>query len=47
VMRLVRGMSATETAAALGTTPGAVRIAQHRALTRLRAQVRPDVRAAA
>lgn len=46
VMRLVRGMSATETAAALGTTPGAVRIAQHRALTRLRAQVRPDVRAA-
>lgn len=47
VMRLVRGMSAGETADALGTTPGAVRIAQHRALTRLRAQLTPDVRAAA
>ncbi|PTR24766.1 RNA polymerase sigma-70 factor (ECF subfamily) [Rhodococcus sp. OK519] len=39
VMRLVRGMSATETADALGTTPGAVRIAQHRALARLRSQL--------
>lgn len=39
VMRLVRGMSATETADALGTTPGAVRIAQHRALARLRSRL--------
>lgn len=29
-------MSADETAAALGMTAGAVRVAQHRALTRLR-----------
>ncbi|WP_305092863.1 RNA polymerase sigma factor ShbA [Prescottella sp. R16] len=36
VMRLVWGMSAAETAAALGTTAGAVRVAQHRALNRLR-----------
>ncbi|MGF7121500.1 RNA polymerase sigma factor ShbA [Rhodococcus sp. TAF43] len=38
VMRVMWGMSAAETAAALGTTAGAVRIAQHRALGRLRAQ---------
>lgn len=36
VMRIVWGMSAVDTAQALGTTPGAVRIAQHRALKRLR-----------
>jgi RNA polymerase sigma-70 factor (ECF subfamily) len=36
VMRIVLGMSAQETAAAVGTTPDAVRVAQHRALNRLR-----------
>jgi RNA polymerase sigma-70 factor, ECF subfamily len=36
VMRVVLGMSAQETAEAVGTTPDAVRVAQHRALNRLR-----------
>jgi RNA polymerase sigma-70 factor (ECF subfamily) len=36
VLRIVLGMSAEETADAVGSTPGAVRVAQHRALTRLR-----------
>lgn len=36
VMRVVVGLSAEETAAAVGSTPGAVRVAQHRALSRLR-----------
>lgn len=36
IMRVVLGMSAQETAEAVGTTPDAVRVAQHRALTRLR-----------
>jgi RNA polymerase sigma-70 factor (ECF subfamily) len=36
VMRVVMGMSAQETAEAVGTTPDAVRVAQHRALNRLR-----------
>lgn len=36
VMRVVLGMSAQETALAVGTTPDAVRVAQHRALNRLR-----------
>ncbi len=36
VMRVVMGMSAQETADAVGTTPDAVRVAQHRALNRLR-----------
>jgi RNA polymerase sigma-70 factor, ECF subfamily len=36
VMRIVLGMSAQETADAVGTTPDAVRVAQHRALNRLR-----------
>lgn len=36
VLRVVLGMSADETAAALQMTPGAVRVAQHRALSRLR-----------
>ena len=35
--RLVTGLSAQETGAALGMTAGAVRVAQHRALARLRA----------
>lgn len=36
IMRVVLGMSAQETAEAVGTTPDAVRVAQHRALSRLR-----------
>ncbi|MBO0840078.1 MAG: sigma-70 family RNA polymerase sigma factor [Sciscionella sp.] len=36
VLRVVVGLSAEETAVAVGSTPGAVRVAQHRALTRLR-----------
>lgn len=37
ILRVVAGLSADETAAAVGSPVGAVRIAQHRALTRLRA----------
>ncbi|MFT7838272.1 sigma-70 family RNA polymerase sigma factor [Saccharothrix sp. BKS2] len=36
VLRVVMGMSAEETAVMVGSTPGAVRVAQHRALLRLR-----------
>jgi RNA polymerase sigma-70 factor (ECF subfamily) len=36
-LRVAVGMSTEETAAALGMTTGAIRVAQHRALTRLRA----------
>lgn len=36
VLRVVVGLSAEETADAVGSTPGAVRVAQHRALVRLR-----------
>ena len=36
VLRVVVGLSAEETAAAVDSTPGAVRVAQHRALSRLR-----------
>jgi RNA polymerase sigma-70 factor (ECF subfamily) len=36
VLRICVGLSAEETAEAVGSTPGAVRVAQHRALTRLR-----------
>jgi RNA polymerase sigma-70 factor (ECF subfamily) len=39
IMRVVMGMSAQETAEAVGTTPDAVRVAQHRALSRLRRAV--------
>ena len=39
VLRLVVGLSAEETARAVGSTPGAVRVTQHRALTRLRAEL--------
>lgn len=35
ILRVVVGLSAEETAEAVGSTPGAVRVAQHRALTRL------------
>jgi RNA polymerase sigma-70 factor, ECF subfamily len=37
VLRAAMGLSAEETAAAIGSSPGAVRVAQHRALIRLRA----------
>jgi RNA polymerase sigma-70 factor, ECF subfamily len=36
VLRVVVGLTAEETADAVGSTPGAVRVAQHRALTRLK-----------
>jgi RNA polymerase sigma-70 factor (ECF subfamily) len=36
VLRVVVGLSAEETADAVGSTPGAVRVVQHRALARLR-----------
>jgi RNA polymerase sigma-70 factor (ECF subfamily) len=36
IMRIVLGLSAQETANMVGTTPDAVRVAQHRALNRLR-----------
>ena len=36
VLRLAVGVSADETAEAIGSTPGAVRVTQHRALLRLR-----------
>jgi RNA polymerase sigma-70 factor, ECF subfamily len=36
ILRVVVGLSAEETADALATTPGAVRVAQHRALARLK-----------
>lgn len=36
VLRIVAGLSAEETAEAVGSTPGAVRVAQHRALAQLR-----------
>jgi len=43
-LRVAAGLSADETAAVLGMTPGAVRVAQHRALTRLRARLNEQVR---
>jgi RNA polymerase sigma-70 factor (ECF subfamily) len=39
ILRVVVGMSAEETAEAVGSTPGAVRVAQHRALARLKADI--------
>jgi hypothetical protein len=47
ILRVVVGLSAEETAEAVDSTPGAVRVAQHRALSRLRnilmARARSDV----
>jgi RNA polymerase sigma-70 factor (ECF subfamily) len=40
-LRIVVGLSAEETAEAVGSTPGAVRVAQHRALSRLRKVLSP------
>jgi RNA polymerase sigma-70 factor, ECF subfamily len=42
VLRVLTGMSAEETGHALGMSPGAVRVAQHRALARLRAIARSE-----
>ena len=42
VLRVLSGMSAEETGEVLGMSPGAVRVAQHRALARLRAIVAED-----
>lgn len=39
ILRVIEGFSAEETAALVGSTPGAVRVAQHRALATLRAKV--------
>lgn len=39
ILRVVVGMSAEETAEAVGSTAGAVRVAQHRALARLKAEI--------
>lgn len=39
ILRVVVGMSAEETAEAVGSTAGAVRVAQHRALARLKSQI--------
>lgn len=41
LLRVVLGLSAEETAQAMESTPGAVRVAQHRALTRLRGSLSP------
>jgi RNA polymerase sigma-70 factor (ECF subfamily) len=38
-LRIVVGLSAEETAEAVGSTPGAVRVAQHRALSRLKSEI--------
>lgn len=40
VMRLILGWTAAQTAEAIGTSPGVVRVMQHRALNKLRARVR-------
>jgi RNA polymerase sigma-70 factor, ECF subfamily len=42
VHRVLTGMSAEETGHAMGMSPGAVRVAQHRALARLRAIAREE-----
>ena len=42
VLRVLAGLSAQETGNELGMSAGAVRVAQHRALARLRAIVREE-----
>jgi len=42
VLRVAVGLSADETAEAMGYTPATVRIAQHRALARMRAATQPQ-----
>jgi RNA polymerase sigma-70 factor, ECF subfamily len=39
ILRVVVGLSAEETAEAIGSSPGAVRVSQHRALARLRSEI--------
>ena len=39
ILRVVVGMSAEETAETVGSAPGAVRVAQHRALAKLKAEL--------
>ena len=39
LLRVVVGLTAEETAEAVGSTPGAVRVAQHRALSRMRVRL--------
>jgi RNA polymerase sigma-70 factor (ECF subfamily) len=41
ILRIAVGLSVAETAEAVGSTPGGVRVTQHRALSRLRALVCP------
>ncbi|MFR9750303.1 sigma-70 family RNA polymerase sigma factor [Nocardia sp. 004] len=41
LMRIVLGWSAAQTAEAIGTSPGVVRVIQHRALNKLRAELKP------
>jgi RNA polymerase sigma-70 factor (ECF subfamily) len=43
LLRVAVGLSAEETGRALGMTPGAVRVAQHRALARLRTYATEEV----
>jgi RNA polymerase sigma-70 factor (ECF subfamily) len=43
VLRVVVGLSAEETAEIVGASPGAVRVAQHRALSRLRKNIPPNL----
>lgn len=43
LLRIAVGLSAEETGRALGMTPGAVRVAQHRALSRLRVYAAEEV----
>jgi RNA polymerase sigma-70 factor, ECF subfamily len=47
VLRIAVGLSADETAQAVGSTPGAVRVTQHRALNRLRQKLLAAAAAAA
>lgn len=42
VMRLILGWTAAQTAEAIGTSPGVVRVMQHRALNKLRARLQDD-----
>lgn len=42
ILRVAGGLTAEQTADSLGTTAGAVRVAQHRALAKLRALVTAD-----
>ena len=39
ILRVVVGLLAEETADAVGSTPGAVRVAQHRALAKLKSEI--------